>query len=428
MLSKLKNAVHDLSMGNVIYSLAGKIMAMALLILLDIFIARILTINDYAEWAFFFSILSMMFYFCRLGINVSTKIFIAKQQTRESINLYISAAMRLRIKTSILIGTIILFISQFLAQNLGYPTKYEHLNILMYIAGILAILNSFTEFFKEIFIGLNYFKELCVITILEYCGYLIGGAFWAFIFKSTVGIAIGYITSGIIVCFLELYLLRKKGFTYIYTPKSISFIAKDIFKYALPMAVISFGGFILIELDTLMLGLLSTKYELSIYSIAKKICSKAAHVNYALALGVMTSFSIITPQNREEKKHKFYKISTLNTLIIIFISLLIYFGADFSIYLFYGKQYINAALIMKLLIPYYILFSISNLYSGFLDFQKKGTFRCMCYLTVILLNTILNYILIPIYGAKGAAIATAFSLLPYTIFMVIATKFIFCKK
>lgn len=49
----------------------------------------------------------------------------------------------------------------------------------------------------------------------------------------------------------------------------------------------------------------------------------------------------------------------------------------------------------------------------------------MCYLVTLFLNLVLNYFLIPPMGANGAAIATAVSLVPYTILVMIQTNVIF---
>ena len=150
-------------------------------------------------------------------------------------------------------------------------------------------------------------------------------------------------------------------------------------KYALPIALISLGGLVLVEMDTFMLGILSTKEQVSIYSIAKQLCSKATHINYAIVVGTMTSFSVIKRENVQEKKKKFYKISKINFAITLLIAILFWAFTKPIIGLLYGNQYLGAGNVIKMLLPYYILYGVSNYYASFLDFQQKLSLEVCLY-------------------------------------------------
>lgn len=64
---------------NISFSLLGKMIAMILWLCFDIRAARILHVKDYAEWVFYYSVLTMCFYLGWLGINTSSKIHISRQ-------------------------------------------------------------------------------------------------------------------------------------------------------------------------------------------------------------------------------------------------------------------------------------------------------------------------------------------------------------
>ena len=63
---------------NSAWAYAAKLAAVLLFFAADIIIARNLDIAQYAEWAFFFSILSMTYYVCWFGVNGSAKVFVSK--------------------------------------------------------------------------------------------------------------------------------------------------------------------------------------------------------------------------------------------------------------------------------------------------------------------------------------------------------------
>ena len=98
-----------------------------------------------------------------------------------------------------------------------------------------------------------------------------------------------------------------------------------------------------------------------------------------------------------------------------------------AVSVFYGIEYKMAGVVMRFLIPYYALYSISNFYGSFLDFRQQAKFRSICFISVIVINLTLNYLLIPIYGAEGAAIATDISLIPYTLAVTVCAFLEFYK-
>ena len=417
-----KNLLDKTTMTNTLWSFFGKIIAMIFLVLLDVIAARLLSVDGYAEWVFFFSILTMLFYIGWMGINTSAKVYVSKSANICDRNKRIQAALILRLIISFGICFLIFLIVPHFAEYLGYPLKYPELKTLLEMAAVLVFFNSFTELFKEICIGLEEYKYLFILTISEYAGYFIYSALILFACKKVHAIPIGYFISGICILILGYYILKNKiGFRKEKVDAYCRNYMKNIMKYALPIAVISFGGLILIEMDTFMLGLLSTKREVATYSIAKNLCSKATHVNYALTIGTMTSFSVLTVENISEKRKKFKKISILNWSITVAISAVMLVLSVIAITIVYGKEYQMAGNVMRLLVPYYVLYSVSNFYSTFLDFRGKAHFRSICYMSIIIINLVLNYVLIPVWGAKGAAIATDISLIPYTIAVIIGT-------
>lgn len=413
---------------NTMWSFLGKIFAMVFLIVFDATVARMLSVEGYAEWVFFFAILTMLFYVGWLGINTSLKVYISKCSTSLEKNNCIKAALILRIIVSLVIGLGIFFILPQFAIFLGYPHKYPTLKELLKISAVLVVCNSFTEFYKEMCIGLQKFKNLFWITVVEYAGYLVYSVIALCIWNNVRAIAWGYMLSGISVTLLGIWTIKNAAeFQLSNTDAGYKKKIYEIFKYAIPIAVISFGGLILIEMDTFMLGLLSEKAEVAVYSIAKNLCSKATHVNYALTVGTMTAFSRITKENVEEKYKHFNKISNINLIITFGIGVAFMLLSGIAINILYGAEYEKASDVIRMLVPYYMLYSISNFFSSFLDFRGKAHFRSLCYISIIVINLVLNILLIPRWGAVGAAMATDISLLPYTIIVIIATYNHFAK-
>lgn len=408
---------------NTLYTLSGKMAAMLLYMAFDIACARLLTPETYAEWVFFYAILTMMFYIGWCGINTSAKVFVSKESDQEKKAGIIRASFLLRLIVSILVSAILILAAYPLARCLGYPAKYPSLYRLCIFAGLLVFLNSFSEFFKGLFMGLDDFKRLCGTTILEFAGYFLWSLLFLLLFRRVEAAALGYMCGGIGVFLFGLASLRQISTVGIFPKRSDNYrsIMRKIFKYAIPLAISSIGGMILVEMDTFMLGMLSSKAQVANYGIAKNLCSKAVHVNYALTVGSMTSFSVLTAENIKKKRTQLKKISNLNILIAASVAGAFLLLGNTVITLLYGVEYQAAGRILIYLLPYYIMYSIASFFGAFLDFQNEAKTRSICYSTIVVINLFLNFLFIPRFGGIGAAVATSLSIVPYTILTVIVT-------
>jgi len=410
---------------NISYSLAGKLIGFIALIGFDIVIARRLGVEEYAEWTYFFSLITMLFYVGWLGINAATKISVSKCSDYNEKKCYLKYGFSLRFITSIIIGISLMVALNSIKSYLGFPDKYQSLNLLIMFTGPLIFFNSYTEFYKEVLMGLEKFSRLFLVTIIEYGGYFLFT--FCLLLKSTsvVMVAVAYCLSGLLVFVVGLAVLIRECKILKIVDKG--FMAKkkyvcDIAKQAIPLFLVGIGIVILIEIDTLMLGMLSSKEEIAIYNIAKSFNSKAAHINYSISVGGMTSFAIVAASQYKEKRKQFNNICTINILITVMVSIILFWVAPLFIEISYGKEYSGAVIVTRNLVPYYCMYAISVFFSTFLDFRGMAKERGGVYIFMITIDVVLNWMLIPLYGANGAAIATTISLAPYTIFVILLTK------
>lgn len=407
---------------NTFFTMLSKGVALLGYMLLDIYIARMLDVNTYAEWAFFYSIVSMLFLIGWLGINVSSKVYISKQSSEESKKKGYSIAFRLRIVSSILIALVIFLFSFIICRVYNFSDKYQNINNMFILCAFMVFFNSITEFYKEISVGLERFKSLFIFTFCENIGYIFGVVICLLLYVNPVSIPIGYIIGGLFVFLVGICFGKKDLLVKVKEKEEIKDTLQKILRYALPIAIMGIGGVILLEMDVFMLGLMSTNEQLSAYSIAKQWCSKASHVNLALITGVMTTFSVLNRTNIAEKMKKFKKISILNVMVTVIVMLVMILILPYMLLFLYGEEYREVIPVLKMLTFYYGLYGISTFYATFLDFQNKAKIRSLYYISIIIINLILNFLLIPQYGAKGAAASTIISLIPYTVFVFVESN------
>lgn len=430
LIYKVKDLFKNNLYQNTLYSMIAKGVAMVFYMLTDIGIARFTSVSEYGEWSYFYSLLSMVFWIAWFGINASARVYVAKSNGKsQTRNQYLKAALVLRTIVSVGIVAVYYFVVVWLKRRIELLEAYPNLYMLLLLGGGLVFCSTFSDFFKEINIGLVRFKSILVIACLEYGGYLIFGIGILWIIKNVflanfyvVGIVVGYTISLLVVTWYSFGTIKRM----IKSSVGINWeYIKEIFGYAIPILVISFGALVILELDTVMIGSIYEGEQVAVYSIAKKICSKTTHVNLAVCTATMTEFAVLNKENIKEKKKLFKRLMWINGGITLGIVGIFVCIVPFLIIIFYGEAYKEAYEILCLLLPYFIMSGFTFFTSNLMDYQEKAKLRSIFYLVMLILDIVLNAIWIPRYGAKGAACATSISIIPYFLFLILGTLKLF---
>ena len=116
----------------------------------------------------------MLSHICWFGINASVKVFVSKQKTKVEVSDCLNASIQLRLSVSsaFFIGVTIFF------DYLEQTGRFKNLHVLLYGAGALV-------------------KNLFLITLAEYGGYLVFSVVAVVVLKNNTGILAGYVMSGI---------------------------------------------------------------------------------------------------------------------------------------------------------------------------------------------------------------------------------------
>ncbi len=403
---------------NISWTIMTKAVAMVCFFALDIAMARFLGKDSYGEWSFFYSAVIILAHLCWFGIDASVKVYVSKQETRQELSecLRTGLILRLLISTVFLIG--VTACSGYLADYLEDYSKYENLHVLMCGAGALIFLSSFSEFYKALSIGMQRYRNLFLVTLMEYGGYLVCSVVGVLLLKDTTGLLAGYVAAGVFTMAFGTFLIRGDIRTKVLAGERRSNLWKEIFLYALPLLVVSMGEILLAESDTFFLGIFSIPAQVSMYAIGKKLCNKLHHVNYTFCITVLPQFSVINEGNYREKAKQFKQYALLNILGAAGVALVLVVMSDFLIGFLYGSEYQGAAFVFRLLLFYYVLHAVSYYFALFLEFQKKAVFSSVCYFVTVVLSVGLEVLLIPGYGSVGAAAATIVAYVPYTLLVM----------
>ncbi|MEH6456395.1 MAG: oligosaccharide flippase family protein [Cocleimonas sp.] len=211
----------------------------------------------------------------------------------------------------------------------------------------------------------------------------LGGVYGAFMICSLIGI-------------IE---LKKMGYL-----NNVSFrYTKKILSFGLPMIPHAIGGTIIAMSDRYFIHSFQGSEQLALYVVAYQVSA------VMLLVGVTVNqvwVPILFPLLKSNYIKKSYYYLLLISIAFIGMSVLIILLKDLLFYLFVGVDFIQAKIFFEWLLLGFLFQSLYMVVSSYLFFYKKT--KKLATLTVFsaILNAILNYYLIGVYGTIGAAYAS----------------------
>jgi len=164
------------------------------------------------------------------------------------------------------------------------------------------------------------------------------------------------------------------------------------------------------KVDIILLDLLSNPFELGQYTVGVTIAELIWQLPTALSLLVFSkSANAIDPRTFSKD------ISKLMRVVLVFAivgAVTLFFASSYLIPLLFGSEFIPSVEVMQLLLPGIVIMTIFKVLNMDLAGKGKPFISLVVFAPVVVLNIALNFLLIPLYGSNGAAIASSLS---YTI-------------
>jgi len=181
-------------------------------------------------------------------------------------------------------------------------------------------------------------------------------------------------------------------------------------RYSAPLFVSTVLMWVLYSADQYMLRILGDFNDLGLYSAAYKLCA-ALTVLQMIISTYWVPLSLKWAKNNETIK-SYERAGFFVSIALLTIFLLIILFKDILILLL-GKSYRDALMIFPYLLMYPIYYALAEVASSGISISRKTHVLVPITFICAALNIAINYYLIPILGAKGAAIATAITFLLY---------------
>lgn len=391
-----------------IWSLLAKGIAFVMFFSMNVVLARKLGKIAYGQWSVFFSLFTIGLVLSSLGINAATRTYVALAGNPGKKAQVTFDGLWLRFGVSFFFSLVMWFGAPLVASAWGRPYLVE----LLRLGAPFLFFSGFLEFYKNLFMGLHRLKYDFLINAAEWGLRLVAVVVGLHLVVNSLPCAaaahaiaavLAAAVGGIAVYRLVFRGVERTGDSH----------ALPIFKYGIPMVMLSIGFLATAELNTLMVSALSTDIQVSYFALAKDLTGKFPHLAIALAMGSGPLFATITNENREKIRRLFGRLVRLILGLSLAVGAVLAVGAPWFVPWVYGRQFAPAALPMQILAVQMVCQSLSAIASTFLDYQRLAWYRAMFLTVAIAANVGLNLWLIPRYGATGAALAQTVAYVPY---------------
>ena len=373
------------------------------------------------EYGIYFSLLNFSFLFnilLDLGINNFTTKSVAQAPSVASS--YLSKVLSFRFFLFILYGIVSITAAYALGWN-GYE---------MYLLSFL-LLNQFIitliAYARSYFGGLLLFKTDAIISILDrfllilFCGVLIYTPITETPFKIEWFIWIQTLCYGITLAVASVIIFTKLGVPKLKFDSKYSYY---IIKKSFPYALLIFLMIIYTRLDSVMVERIHENGKAETGYYAKGFRLLNAFFMFAMIFSNLL-FPIFSKMFKE-KENVVPLLTTASKLLIggsIMIAIISFFNSEYILSLIYTEDIFESTLPFQLLMFGFIGMCSTIVFGTLLTARGDLLFLNSLSAIGIGINITINWILIPNYGATGAAVATLI-----TQSIVSLTQFMYCIR
>ena len=177
-----------------------------------------------------------------------------------------------------------------------------------------------------------------------------------------------------------------------------------------------------LKVDQIMLHSLVGSKEVGIYSVAAQISEVWIFIPTALVASIFPGL-IILKQSDPIKFNNDFKdiISCLFVMALIVVAMIFMFGKTIILF-FYGDEYLDSILILKIHAFGSIFLFMRLAFSRWIMIENALVFSLITHFLGAIINIFLNYLVIPKYGGIGAAVVTVFSYSISSYWALLASK------
>lgn len=379
---------------NASWLIGGKIAQMALSFFISILTARYLGPGNYGTISYANAYVAFFTSLCTLGINsVIIKDFVEKPEEQGK-----------AIGTALIMRSISSFLSAIMIMCIVNVVDHDEPTVIMVtalcsISLLFQVFDTFNYWFQSRYES----KITSIATFIAYAATALYRVVLLVLHKDVEWFAfatsVDYIVLGIFLFFsYKKYNGPKLSFS---LEKAKSLIGRS-YHYILSGMMVAIYG----QTDKLMLKQMLDASSVGYYSLAATLNLMWVFVLQAIIDSMYPTIMRMHEQDKEEFDKKNRQLYAIVIYVSIVVAICFVVFAPFIIKILYGDAYMPAVETLRIITWYTIFSYLGVARNAWIVCENKQKYLKYMYLSATFINIALNYIMIPIWGASGAAFAS----------------------
>jgi O-antigen/teichoic acid export membrane protein len=399
MLKKLISDSTKKYLFNSVWLLSDFFLRMVVGVFVVFYVARYLGPEQFGSFSYLLAITTLMIAISRLGMEA----LLVRELIRRP------ADIKLLMGTAFWMMTIVGLTSYLVLVGISLALFGWDKEVVYFITiSVGSIFTSFNviEFYLQSQVRAKY-VTLCrsIVLITMSISKLLLIAYSADIFWFFVAAMLDFLLLSFV--FLLYFHIVEKQKTFI---KSFSMeVAKKLLKSAWPLVLVTIALQAYMRTDQIMIKNMLGLYEVGIYSAAIRISEAWIIMMGAIAISLLPAIIKLKEGRKEIYEYRMVQLYRLVLWLSVIAALILSYQGEYFIALIYGDEYYDASLVIGLLMWGGVLSSMGAVSSRYYNVEGMENKFAARTIFSALLNILLNYMLIPVYGIQGAAIATLIS-------------------
>src|SRR4051794_30824925 len=404
--------------------LAGRFISLGVNFLTQVLIARYLSKSDFGVFAYALTIMALGETVTRVGLDNAVARFLPLYHERGEYG-RLFGALLLSTSTVLTLGLAMLLVVIGLGGAVASPGLELTVVLILVVLGPISALDDLVAATLAVFSKPRaiFFRRYVLAPGLRLAAIVL-------VMLGSMGVeqlALGYVLAGALggalYTFLLFAALRDDGVLRRFDRRRLTLPARDLYGFALPLLVADLAVALMSTANVVMLKHFGSAADVATY----RVVQPAAKLNTI----VMTSFTLLfTPlaarllarRDREGARDLYWVTAAwMGILSFPVFALTTVFARPVTVSLF-GERYADSAVIMALLgVAYY--FKVALGFNG-LMLRVHGLVRYLVVTSVVALvvNVAISLLLIPRYGAVGAAVASMVTIIVYNVIVQVGLR------
>jgi len=392
---KLQKYIH-----NTVWIMGDKVAALGIGFLVAVLLARYLGPENFGVYTYALSLTSLFAAAGHMGLSGLVVREIVKKPNERALTLGTTFALKF---IGMVLGYVLLLVYALVFEGAG---SVEF--VVLAIAGAALLFKPFDviDFWFQAFVQARY------IAMASFSALLISSA--AKVIFVFFGFGVAYLVAANLLQALfaavALVLLYKLKTSLKLSHWSMSWRkAKELFGQGWVIYLGSIFAVIYLKVDQVMLRWLLGPESVGVYAVAAQLSEAWYFVPTAIVASFFPKLIKLREQNESLFNQRLQQLFDMLFMLALVVAVIVSLLADTLIALFFGPDYAASASVLTIHIWAALFIFMRAAFSKWILIENVLVFSLITQGAGAILNVVLNFWLIPVYGVQGAAVATLIS-------------------